>query len=196
MLGIKVLYFMEVGVLITIRELQDKDMQEAIQLKALCLPEELAGMSDEKLNIEKEYSFWTNWMHAGIENNDVRTLLGAFENDKMLGVAFASYAETEDSNSGIELNGLWVYPEIRGRGISLMLISKILDYYEKLGRKEIIVYNYHNSSSNSFYRKLGGKVFKTELQMDGKVPTDVFKCDISAMIDYVSKSIVKYKINF
>lgn len=74
-----------------------------------------------------------------------------------------------------------------------MLISKILDYYKKLGRKEIIVYNYHNSPSNSFYRKLGGKVFKTELQMDGKVPTDIFKCDISSMIDYISKSLVKYK---
>ncbi|WP_073589927.1 GNAT family N-acetyltransferase [Anaerocolumna xylanovorans] len=182
--------------MITIRELWDKDMLEAIQLKALCLPEELAGMSEEKLNIEKEYSYWTNWMHAGIENNDVRALLGAFENDKMLGVAFVSYAEIEDSNSGIELNGLWVYPEMRGRGISLMLISKILDYYEKLGLKEIIVYNYHNSSSNSFYRKLGAKVFKTELQMDGKIPTDVFKCDIPAMIDYISKSTVKYKMDF
>ena len=182
--------------MITIRELWDKDILEAIQLKALCLPEELAGLSEEKLNIEKEYLFWTNWMHEGIDNNDVRVLLGAFENDKMLGVVFASYAEIEDSTSGIELNGLWVYPEMRGRGISLILLSKILDYYKRLGRKEIIVYNYHHSSSNSFYRKLGAKVFKTELQIDGKVPTDVFKCDIPSMIDYISKSIVKYKKDF
>ncbi len=88
--------------MITIRELWDQDMLEAMQLKALCWPEEVAGMTDEKLNVEKEYSFWTSWMHQGVENNDVRALIGAFENDKMLGVAFASYAETEDADSGIE----------------------------------------------------------------------------------------------
>ena len=56
--------------MIIIRELLDKDMREAIQLKALCWPEELAGMSDNKLDIEEEYSFWFDWMHAGMENND------------------------------------------------------------------------------------------------------------------------------
>jgi len=169
-------------------------MLQAIQLKALCWPEELAGMVDNKLDIDKEYSFWIDWMHTGIENNDVRSLLGAFENDKMLGVAFASYSEKEDSYCGIELNGLWVYPEMRGRGISLMLMSRILNYYENLGLKEIIIYNYHNSSSNSFYGKFGAKVFKTEFQMDVQIPTDVFKCDIDTMKDYMNKSISKYNI--
>ncbi|BCN29037.1 GNAT family N-acetyltransferase [Anaeromicropila herbilytica] len=178
--------------MIIIRELLDKDMLQAIQLKALCWPEELAGMSEHKLDIDKEYSFWINWMHSGIENNDVRTLLGAFENDKMLGVAFASFSEKEDSQCGIELNGLWVYPEMRGRGISLMLMSKLLNYYENLGLKEIVIYNYHHSSSNSFYRKFGARVFKTEFQMDSKIPTDVFKCNIVSMKEYINRSLSKY----
>lgn len=178
--------------MITIRELWDQDMLEAMQLKALCWPEEVAGMTDEKLNVEKEYSFWTNWMHQGVENNDVRALIGAFENDKMLGVAFASYAETEDADSGIELNGLWVYPEMRGRGISLMLILKLLNYYQNFDRKEMVIYNYHNSSSNSFYRKLGAEVFRTEFQMKDKIPTDVFKCEITKMKEYISKTVAKY----
>lgn len=181
--------------MITIRELWDQDMQDAMQLKALCWPEEVAGMTDEKLNIEKEYSFWTNWMHQGVENNDVRTLIGAFENDKILGVAFASFAETEDAEYGIELNGLWVYPEMRGRGISLMLILKLLNYYENFHRKEMVIYNYHSSSSNSFYRKLGAEVFRTELQMKEKIPTDVFKCHITKMKELISKSIIKYEVS-
>ena len=169
-------------------------MIQTIQLRALCWPEELAGMSDNKLDIDKEYSFWIDWMHNGIENNDVRSLLGAFENDNLLGVVFASYSEKEDSYYGIELNGLWVYPDMRGRGISLMLMLMILNYYENLGLKEIIIYNYHNSSSNSFYKKFGAEVFKTEFQMDEQIPTDVFKCDIVTMKYYMNKSILKYII--
>lgn len=178
--------------MLIIRELLDKDMPQVIQLKALCWPEELAGLSDNKLNIEKEHLFWVDWMHTGVENNDVRILLGAFENDQLLGAAFASYAEEEDSNFGIELNGLWVYPEMRGRGISLMLMTKVLNYYHNLGRKEIVIYNYHHSSSNSFYRKFGATVFKTGVQMAEKIPTDVFKCDITAMLAAMNKSLSDY----
>ncbi len=178
--------------MITIRELRDQDILQAIQLKALCWPEELAGMSEKKLDIDKEYKFWSNWMHTGVEHNDVRTLLGAFENENMLGVAFASFAEEEDSICGFELNGLWVYPNMRGRGISLLLITKLLNFYDHLGVKEIIIYNYHNSTSNSFYQKFGGVVVKTVFQMDEQIPTDVFKCDIAIMKERINKSIVTY----
>jgi GNAT superfamily N-acetyltransferase len=42
----------------------------------------------------------------------------------MLGAAFSSFAETYDiSENGIELNGLWVDPDHRNKGISLMLIK-------------------------------------------------------------------------
>ncbi len=170
-----------------IRELRDCDMLQAIQLKALCWPEELAGLSDKEMDIEKEYIFWLDWMHNGIENNDVRALIGAFEDDKLLGVAFASFAEKEDSDCGIELNGLWVNPNARGRGISLKLLSKLLNYYKKLGLKDIVIYNFHNSSSNSYYRKFGAKVFRTEVQMVEEIPTDVFKCDIILMNDSISE---------
>lgn len=180
--------------MLIIRELLDSDMLEAIQLKALCWPEELAGLSDNKLDIEKEHLYWVDWMHTEVDNNDVRTLLGAFENGQLLGVAFASYAEKEDSDCGIELNGLWVYPEMRGRGISLMLMIKILNYYHNLGSKEIVIYNYHHSSSNSFYRKFGATVFKSEFQMAEKIPTDVFKCDIADMLTSMNRSLSYYTI--
>ncbi|MDF2543001.1 MAG: hypothetical protein K0S47_2719 [Herbinix sp.] len=182
--------------MISIRELKDKDMMQAIQLKLICWPEELAGMSDHELDIEKEYIFWFEWMHNGIENNDVRSLLGAFEGETLIGVVFASFAEKDESDNGIELNGLWVHPETRGRGISLVLMIKILNYYESLGLKEIIIYNLHNSPSNSFYKKFGAAVYKTEFQMKERVPTDVFKCDIHAMREHMNKSVSNYLMNF
>lgn len=182
--------------MIAIRELRDKDILQAVKLKAICWPEELAGVCDNRLDIDEQYSFWADWIHNGIEYNDVRILLGAFENDKMLGAAFASYAEKEDSECGFELNGLWVHPEERGRGISLMLVTRILKYYKWLGLREIVIFNYHNSSSNSFYRKFGAKVFKTEFEMVEQIPipTDVFKCDIEIMEDFMLKSILKYSM--
>jgi GNAT superfamily N-acetyltransferase len=172
-----------------IRELHDNDLLQAIQLKVQCWPEEMAGMSDKKLDVEKEYLFWFDWMHHGIENNDVRTLIGAFENDQLLGTAFASFAEKEDSDHGIELNGLWVSPHARGRKISIKLLSKILEYYENLGFNEIVIYNFHNSTSNSYYRKLGAKVLRTEYQLEERVPVDVFLCDIEIMKNHINESI-------
>lgn len=171
-----------------IRELHDNDLLKAIQLKVQCWPEELAGMSDKKLDVEKEYLFWFEWSHQGIDNNDIRTLIGAFENDDLLGVAFCSLAETEDLDHGIELNGLWVAPHARGRGISFKLLSKIIDYYVNLGFKEIVIYNFHNSSSNSYYRKLGAMVLRTEYQLEECVPVDVFQCDIKTMKDNITKN--------
>ena len=40
--------------MIIIRELRDIDMRQAIELKALCWPEELGGLSNNKINIDKE----------------------------------------------------------------------------------------------------------------------------------------------
>ncbi len=75
-----------------------------------------------------------------------------------------------------------------------MLMSKILSFYETLGLKEIIIYNFHHSSSNSFYKKFGAKVFKTQFQLKEQILTDVFKCDIITMKDSMNGSILKYSI--
>lgn len=73
-----------------------------------------------------------------------------------------------------------------------MLMIKILNYYHNLGSKEIVIYNYHHSSSNSFYRKFGATVFKTVFQMSEKISTDVFKCDIATMLASMDRSLSKY----
>jgi hypothetical protein len=69
-------------------------------------------------------------------------------------------------------------------------MSKVLDYYENLGLKEIVIYNFHNSSSNSYYHKFGAEVLRTEHQMEEQLPTDVFRCDIVTMKEYMNKSMV------
>lgn len=179
--------------MITIRNLTIYDMKEAIQLKVDCWTEELAGKAENTLSYIKELEFWIAWMSSAEENEDVRLLVGAFEDNKMLGVAFASFAEIEDiPEKGIELNGLWVYPEQRGRGISLKLITYILDFYKNIGKEKIVIYNHHYCPSNNFYKKFGANVIRQNEQMGGKLLVDVFLANIDVFKNNIEKSLLKY----
>ncbi|GAB6109952.1 GNAT family N-acetyltransferase [Fusibacter bizertensis] len=180
--------------MIKIRELTQKDMEQAVQLKILCWTEELAGKAENTLSFSQELEMWVEWMNTANENNDIRLLIGAFENDKMLGVAFGSFAETFDiSEKGIELNGLWVYPDKRSRGVSLMLVIYMLDFYLDKGMEKMVIYNHHYSPSNQFYHKFGAQVVKQQHQMNGKLLVDLFLTDILSMKSMMVHSLKKYR---
>lgn len=184
---------MEAADMIKIRELKEEDMQQAIELKILCWTEELAGKAENNLSLSNELDFWINWMHAAKENNDIRLLIGAFENDKMLGAAMGSFAEPYDiSEKGIELNGFWVYPNQRNRGISLMMLKYILDFYLAKGMEKIVIYNHHYAPSNQFYRKFGAQVVRQDYQMNNKLLVDVFLSDMISMKKNIEHSLKKY----
>lgn len=179
--------------MIKIRQLTEGDMEQAIELRILCWTEELAGKAENTLSVSKELDLWLEWMNTAKENKDIRLLIGAFENNKMLGVAFSSFAETFDiPEKGIELNGLWVYPDQRGKGISLMMMIYTLDFYLEKDMEKIVVYNHHYSSSNEFYRRFGGEVAKQEYQMESRLLVDVFLADMLSMKRNMEKSLKKY----
>jgi GNAT superfamily N-acetyltransferase len=175
--------------MITIKQLTQADMQQAIELKVFCWTEELADKAENNLIVSAELKDWLDWMNKGEENEDVRLLIGAFEEEQMLGVAFASFAESSDiPEKGIELNGLWVYPDQRGRGISLMLVLNILDFYMSRGMEEIVIYNHTYSPSNKFYHKFGAQVLRQDQQMNGKLLVDVFVANMMDMKNKMEKS--------
>lgn len=179
--------------MIEIRQLVESDMQQAIELKVLCWTEELAGKAENTLAASKELEFWLEWMNTAQVYEDVRLLIGAFENDEMLGVAFGSFAEPLDiSHKGIELNGLWVYPHHRNKGISLLLIRYLLDFYLEKGMERIVIYNHHYSPSNQFYHKFGAEVIRQDSQMGGRLLVDVFLGDMLIMKRNIEKSLKKY----
>lgn len=178
-------------IMIKIRELNPSDMNEAIRLKFMCWTEELAGQAANNLSVSKELDFWLTWMKP--VDDDVRLLIGAFEDNRMLGVAFASYAEPQDiAKKGIELNGLWVYPEQRNKGISLQLMAYITDFYSELGVKSMVIYNHHYSPSNKYYQKFGVKVIRQDKQMQGKLLIDVFTIDLMKLQSQLHTKLIKY----
>lgn len=167
--------------MIQIRDLTQKDLKQAIALKVLCWPEETRGKTGA-LNFDQELSFWTDWMNSAAQNQDIRRLLGAFEGNELLGAAFASLAEKSDILSdGIELNGLWVHPCQRGRGLSLMLVTRILDDFAFLGMRQIVIYCFHDSPANAYYRHFGCRVIRQEKQTEANLIVDVFQCLIDTL---------------
>jgi len=177
-----------------IRPLRTEDMRRVAELKALCWPEELAGLSDCPIDTERECAFWTDWMHTARENRDVRLLYGAFEEGELLGAAFGSFVESVDApEAGFELNGLWVFPEHRGKGISLRLIERLLREFSALGAGRMVVYNFHASPSNGYYRKWGFRVIGTERQLPEKIPVDIFQADCGDLLRRITGALARYK---
>lgn len=184
--------------MLILRELNLEDMEEVIKLKALCWPEELAGLSTNKLNMKLEYSFWTEWMQKADVNNDIRLLYGAFENDVMLGAAVGSFVESKNKpEDGMELNGLWVYPKHRNKGISLKLLLKLIEEFSKFGTSKVLVYNFHFAPSNAFYRHLGFNVISMEHQLKERLPVDIFACRLDALQKTLKEKLIyKLKVTF
>lgn len=176
-----------------IRVLNASDLSEAVALKIKSWTEELVGKAENTLILETELAFWLNWMQSAEENQDVRLLLGAFDGRKLVGAAFGSFAEVEDIPvDGIELNGLWVYPEYRNRGLSLKMLSEMLAFYKDLGKTQMVVYNHHFSESNAYYHKLDGTLIRQVTQMKGKLLVDVFLFDVNRLKGQIDCSLQRY----
>ena len=149
-------------------------LSEAIQLKVVCWQEEINGRFVHHQNYDEEYAFWSEWMQSGKKHQDVRTLLGYYVHDELVGTIFASFAEDTYPNA-FEVNGLWVKKAYRNQQISLKLIKKVLEIYSALEKTKGIVYCHKYAPSNNYYLKYGGKIIASETQMDGKLIVNIFE---------------------
>ncbi|PKK98053.1 MAG: hypothetical protein CVV57_08975 [Tenericutes bacterium HGW-Tenericutes-2] len=178
--------------MLIVRDLTKEELKEAVMLKITSWSEELNGVAENQIQFDEEYQFFVDWVDNEKESNDVRTLIGVFEDDSMLGCAFASFADIYDcEENGIELNGLWIYPSARNRNLSLMMLNHIIDTYLPYGMEKMIVYSHHHAPSNSFYHHLGGKVIKYDLQMHGKLEVDIFEFELAKLKKLIHKKLVQ-----
>ncbi|MDO9629084.1 MAG: GNAT family N-acetyltransferase [Acholeplasmataceae bacterium] len=176
--------------MLSIRILNKDELKEAVMLKITCWSEELNGVAENQINFDEEYKFFIDWMDGAQDANDIRTLIGIFEDGSMLGCAFASFADIYDcEENGIELNGLWIYPSARNRKLSLMLLEYILSIYMPLGMEKMIVYSHHYAPSNMFYHHLGGQIIKYDLQMHGKLEVDIFEFNLEELNHFIQKKL-------
>ena len=171
----------------TIQKLTKQTLKDAIILKIACWTEELNGVLENTLSFDEEYAFWLDWMQTGKKHSDQRCLYGMFENEKLIGAIFTSFAEDYDHPNAIEINGLWVDPLYRGLHIAKKLLGFTLKKYQHQKKEKVIVYNHHDAPSNAFYHRLGGRILRKDLQMDGKLAVDVFIFSFERLLDKLSK---------
>lgn len=172
-----------------LKKLSDEQLKSAVKLKIDSWTEELAGVAENDLNVEEEYQFWLTWSQTAEEHHDVRLLYGMFDQETLTGAIFTSFAETYDHPNAIEINGLWVDNHYRNQHISTRLLYHVLKCYQPHQKDVVIVYNHRLSPSQGYYYHLGGKVIRSEYQMDGKLLVDVFLFDAKELFDYLKNKL-------
>ena len=171
-----------------IRELKQEEIALAVELRYQCWSNDFEGIiPKDSMDIDEEMLIVYAWINNK-NSDDIRHLYGAFEGDDFLGYIGASPAELEDCENGVELYYLFVKKEYRGKMIGLKLIRAIAAEYIEYGAEQLIVYNWHESQSNRFYRNIGGKVQKqvTKILKGEDVLVDVFIWDINILIKFLN----------
>jgi GNAT superfamily N-acetyltransferase len=115
---------------ISVRSLGEDEWEQyrAVRLSALEeSPEAFAAAADEERSFEEE--FWRTRMRRSQR-------LVAEESDQPVGVA--SIGQAGDGNPKVaELFGLWVSPELRGRGVATLLVQAGADVARSQGRTHL-----------------------------------------------------------
>ncbi|MBU5427426.1 GNAT family N-acetyltransferase [Tissierella pigra] len=166
-----------------IRKLYDEELYKAVDLLIECWNDDYRGVVlTNTIDREEKLKYLTSWINE--KYDDIRRIYGAFDGEKFAGFVGASIAEREDSDDGVELSYLFVKREYRRRGLGIKLIKSIVDEFKVYGFRELIVYNWHEVSSNKYYLYLGGKVKKQVVQSPKGKDTlvDVFVWNLADII--------------
>ena len=116
--------------MITIRPLNATEIVDAMKLKIESWTEELAGKAENTLSFDEDIGYWSDWVVRATQVRDIRILIGAFDENVLVGVAAGSLADFADiAEDGIELNMLSVAKTHRGHGISVDLILYIVNFF-------------------------------------------------------------------
>lgn len=172
--------------------LKPHDIPQMVALKLLCWPEEINGLSSYTPDASSEVLFWQEWMKNQNLAEDKRTLLGIFQQEQLIGVGIASFAESLDADNGIEINGLWIHPQYRKQGLAIYLFYHLLSNYYSLNKIKIIIYTFHHALSRSFYDQFQAKTMRHDTQLAEKVLVDILEIDFlfahSFLKQYVDKN--------
>lgn len=174
-----------------IRELKNEELRMAVGLNYQCWNDDYAGIiPHDSMNIEEELAFVSDWL-SDKECDDIRRIYGAFEGDNFLGFVGGSFTEKEDAENGVEINYLFVKKEYRGKALGLKLMRTILIEFKEYGVDQLIIYNFHDSESNKFYRYLEGEVVNQVIQTaKGKEALiDVFSWNINILIKLLNNKL-------
>lgn len=168
---------------LVIRAVRREELLETSKIYIECFRQDyhfLAREYLEQIDCKKEVKECADWLYHQDASN---AIFGIFEGGDMAGYVAVGRDQAEpDGNQG-EVCGLFVRSTYRKQGLGIKLLKAGAEHLERLGFTRLVIYNFKQSDSNQYYRKLGGKLVKQETQEVGEdeFEVDVFGWQISEL---------------
>jgi GNAT superfamily N-acetyltransferase len=176
-----------------IRPAAREDLRETVLIYLDCLRSDYACKPKAYLdakNVEDELKECEEWM---VQGSPLNRIFVAMDSSTMAGyIAVGPNVGSPYDQDG-EVCGFFVRKSYRKMGAGIRLLKTGVSCLQDLGFHQVVIYNYHESEANGFYRRLGGEVVHQEIQHPGGLPleTDVFRYDIAALLDTLEQRISK-----
>ncbi len=176
---------------ISYRPARKEDLTATAEIYIRCLRQDYSFKPQdylEQLNPDKEMVECFSWKEVDPENN---LIFVASAGEKIVGYVSTGINEEEPKEYRGELTGLFVDPDYRGLGLGLGLMQVAAKAFLNLNLEKFVVYNYHRSAANKFYRGLGGIVLRNEMQNPGGLPllTDIFGFESKDLLQILDEKI-------
>lgn len=182
--------------MIEIRRVKENEIYKTAVIYVDCWRSDYKHFVPEKVletfNVEKEAEECKEWLYE--ECDDKRLIYCAFINDFMVGYVTASKNSEEPKEYDTEINGLFVRKDYRGKGISLKLLYCIVEELKLNNFSKVLLYNFKDSYSNEYYRKLNGEVIQEITQSCGgkELDIDIFGWKLDELGIVIKKKMEKY----
>ncbi|WP_291651218.1 GNAT family N-acetyltransferase [Clostridium sp.] len=140
---------------LVIKEINDKNYNEALRLKVKKIQENFIETVEECLNEAKQLSLWRP--------------VGIYNYNELIGFAMYGLWENEGTNGRVWLDRFMIGDEFQGRGYGSESLKLILNrIYNEYKRNEIYLSIYENNYlAIKMYEKFGFK-FNGELDINGE----------------------------
>jgi ribosomal protein S18 acetylase RimI-like enzyme len=179
---------------IHIRPIQHHELAETVEIYLASIRDDYSFKPPEYLDaltMAEELNECEEWLYQeGVRNR----IYAAFDGELMVGYIALGTNTLEPFEYEGEVTGFFIRKEYRAQGIGLMLLRRGLQYFQELGYTGLVIYNYHISAANAYYRSLGGVVVKQEIQHPGgmELETDIFGYKIDNLMKTVDQKLEKY----
>jgi len=178
-----------------IREVKPQEVLDTARIYIDCwqrdyrevVPEEMLN----NMSLEQEAEECSQWLYG---NEDLTLLYVAMDDSKMAGYIAASPNTEHPLEYEMEINGLFVERQYRGRGIGLRLMNYMMKELAKRGFAKVLLYNFKDTKSNGFYKSLGGRVVSQQIQRPGgrEAVVDIFGWDVAELQNTLGEKLKNY----
>jgi len=119
-------------------------------------------MKDEYLN-NIDYEVGRNRFYERLSNINYNEKIIVYEDENKTILGFAVFINLLDQKYDCELQGLYIEPNNKGKGIGSQLMNYVINYFKNNNKKSMIIYCLkENYASRKFYEKHNGILSEEE----------------------------------